>query len=107
MKRYGCILRCLSIARRGSQSDHLGPNTHETHILRGCLAATVVHLMMASTWITVVIQVAIDDDLLPDGTFVPGGTVVQFAPYAMARDEALWGPDAAEFRPQRWLDMEA
>ena len=51
---------------------------------------------------------------------------VQFNPFAMARDTSLWGcalssgscgpifftfavqtgPDAAKFRPQRWLDME-
>ncbi|CAK9026138.1 Cytochrome P450 86B1 [Durusdinium trenchii] len=52
-------------------------------------------------------KVAINDDTLPDGTFVPGGAVVQFNPFAMARDTSLWGPDAAKFRPQRWLDMEA
>jgi len=52
-------------------------------------------------------KVAVNDDVLPDGTFVPSGTVVQYAPYAMARDESLWGSDAAEFKPQRWMDMEA
>lgn len=51
-------------------------------------------------------KVAIHDDTLPDGTFVPSGTVVQYTPYAMARDETLWGPDAADFKPQRWMEME-
>jgi len=50
-------------------------------------------------------KVAIKDDTLPDGTFVPAGAVVQFNPYCMARDKDLWGDDAAEFRPERWLEM--
>jgi cytochrome P450 len=27
-------------------------------------------------------------------------------PYLMQRNEALWGPDAEEFKPDRWLDPE-
>eukprot|EP00434_Breviolum_minutum_P031920 symbB.v1.2.028228.t1/scaffold2962.1/size66436/3 len=42
-------------------------------------------------------SVAIHDDTLPDGTFVPSGTVVQYTPYAMARDETLWGYDRLVF----------
>eukprot|EP00930_Biecheleria_cincta_P043596 TRINITY_DN29920_c0_g1_i1.p1 TRINITY_DN29920_c0_g1~~TRINITY_DN29920_c0_g1_i1.p1 ORF type:complete len:520 (+),score=105.26 TRINITY_DN29920_c0_g1_i1:87-1646(+) len=51
-------------------------------------------------------KVAISDDELPDGTFVPRGTVVEFNPYAMARDCDLWGVDAGEFRPERWLELQ-
>ncbi|PKA66839.1 Cytochrome P450 94A1 [Apostasia shenzhenica] len=43
------------------------------------------------------------DDVLPDGTFVRKGTRVIYHAYAMGRMEAEWGPDAAEFRPERWL----
>jgi len=50
-------------------------------------------------------KVAINDDTLPDGTFVPAGTVVEFNPYSMARDRGLWGDDCEEFRPERWLEM--
>mmetsp|Transcript_102457 Transcript_102457/g.181990 ORF Transcript_102457/g.181990 Transcript_102457/m.181990 type:complete len:517 (-) Transcript_102457:50-1600(-) len=50
-------------------------------------------------------KVAIKDDTLPDGTFVPAGAVVQFNPYVMARDKELWGENAAEFWPDRWLEM--
>ncbi|MED6148875.1 hypothetical protein PIB30_057135 [Stylosanthes scabra] len=44
-----------------------------------------------------------EDDVLPDGTFVPKGTRVTYHPYAMGRMERVWGPDCLEFKPERWL----
>ena len=46
---------------------------------------------------------AVTDDVLPEGTFVKKGTRVAYHIYAMGRSEKLWGPDWAEFRPERWL----
>ena len=43
------------------------------------------------------------DDTLPDGTAVAKGTRVTYHAYAMGRMESVWGPDCAEFRPDRWL----
>ena len=45
----------------------------------------------------------VEDDVLPDGTWVKGGTRVTYHPYAMGRLEDIWGPDCVEFKPQRWL----
>ncbi|EFJ24159.1 hypothetical protein SELMODRAFT_101746 [Selaginella moellendorffii] len=42
------------------------------------------------------------DDVLPDGTPVRRGEIVSYAAYCMGRMESLWGPDAADFRPERW-----
>ncbi|XP_044505206.1 cytochrome P450 704C1-like [Mangifera indica] len=44
------------------------------------------------------------DDTLPDGFSVKKGDVVAFVPYAMGRMKDLWGNDAEEFRPERWLN---
>lgn len=52
-------------------------------------------------------KVAISDDILPDGTFLPRGCVVQFNPYCMGRSQRLWGEDADKFRPERWLGRDA
>lgn len=43
---------------------------------------------------------------LPDGQFVPAGTVVGFTSYVMGRNKAVWGDDAEEFRPERFLKAE-
>ncbi|CAN1844905.1 Cytochrome P450 94A1 [Linum perenne] len=48
-------------------------------------------------------KIAVNDDVLPDGTVVKGGTRITYHPYAMGRAERIWGPDWAEFRPERWL----
>ncbi|XP_031477381.2 cytochrome P450 704B1 [Nymphaea colorata] len=43
------------------------------------------------------------DDILPDGTKVRAGEMVTYVPYSMGRMEYLWGHDAAEFKPERWI----
>ncbi|RCV35056.1 hypothetical protein SETIT_7G208300v2 [Setaria italica] len=44
------------------------------------------------------------DDTLPDGYALKKGDAVHYQPYAMGRMDFLWGADAEEFRPERWLD---
>uniref|UniRef100_A0A0D9XZ08 Cytochrome P450 n=1 Tax=Leersia perrieri TaxID=77586 RepID=A0A0D9XZ08_9ORYZ len=46
---------------------------------------------------------AADDDTLPDGTRVRRGDRVTYFPYGMGRMESIWGTDAGEFRPARWM----
>lgn len=41
----------------------------------------------------------------PDGLsplFVPKGTETNYSVYAMHRNKDIWGPDAEEFKPERW-----
>ncbi|KAL3833481.1 hypothetical protein ACJIZ3_008217 [Penstemon smallii] len=45
----------------------------------------------------------IADDLLPDGTFVPGGSNITYSIYSTGRMKFIWGDDALEFKPERWL----
>lgn len=40
------------------------------------------------------------------GRFAPAGTEVSGNPWIMQRDQALFGEDAEEFKPERWLDPE-
>ena len=46
---------------------------------------------------------AAEDDVLPDGTFVPAGSSVTYSIYSLGRMKAVWGRDCEEFRPERWL----
>ena len=48
-------------------------------------------------------KVAAVDDTLPDGTHVPRGTIVAYFPWGMGRSEHIWGSDASDVRPERWL----
>ena len=43
------------------------------------------------------------DDILPDGYRVKKGDGVYYLAYAMGRMPYIWGGDAEEFRPERWL----
>ncbi|KAF8718390.1 hypothetical protein HU200_025373 [Digitaria exilis] len=43
------------------------------------------------------------DDVLPDGTAVKAGWSVGYNSYAMGRMVSVWGDDALEYRPERWL----
>ena len=43
------------------------------------------------------------DEILPDGTPVRKGDILSFQAWSMGRDRDLWGPNAAEFVPERFL----
>ena len=40
---------------------------------------------------------------LPDGSVVPAGTLVGMNPYIVGRNKSIFGEDADEFNPDRWL----
>ena len=47
------------------------------------------------------------EGLSVDGKRIPAGTPVGISPIAQNRDKAIWGSDADEFKPERWLEDEA
>ncbi|KAL0304157.1 UNVERIFIED_CONTAM: cytochrome [Sesamum radiatum] len=49
-------------------------------------------------------KVCFSDDTFPDGFSVKKGNLVAYVPYSMGRMKSLWGEDAEEFRPERWLN---
>ncbi|GLJ20391.1 hypothetical protein SUGI_0370470 [Cryptomeria japonica] len=49
---------------------------------------------------------AMEDSILPDGTHVKKGSKLLYFIYATNRMENLWGKDALEFKPERWINKE-
>jgi cytochrome P450 len=41
---------------------------------------------------------------LPDGTYLPKTAVLVWCTWAMNRSRLIWGPDADDFKPERWLE---
>eukprot|EP01100_Stratorugosa_tubuloviscum_P011929 TRINITY_DN543_c2_g1_i1.p1 TRINITY_DN543_c2_g1~~TRINITY_DN543_c2_g1_i1.p1 ORF type:complete len:486 (-),score=166.23 TRINITY_DN543_c2_g1_i1:101-1558(-) len=51
-------------------------------------------------------KMSIKDDTLPNGFFVPKGTLVIWSAYVLGRLPQYWGEDVDQFNPERWLDPE-
>ncbi|GMF24441.1 unnamed protein product [Phytophthora lilii] len=49
---------------------------------------------------------AVHDAVLSDGTFIAAGAMAGLPMYALGRMPHVWGPDAAEFNPERWIDSQ-
>eukprot|EP00048_Salpingoeca_helianthica_P004136 m.74105 g.74105 ORF g.74105 m.74105 type:complete len:489 (-) comp13068_c0_seq3:127-1593(-) len=69
--------------------------------LTGCVKETLrLHPSVAKD-----AKLAVNDDVLPDGTIIPAGACVVYLPWAMGRLEELW-PEPLAFRPERWIGAE-
>ena len=42
-----------------------------------------------------------------DGVYIPKGTGIYIPNRAVNMDKSVWGPDADEFKPERWADLPA
>nr|OQO26998.1 hypothetical protein B0A51_07623 [Rachicladosporium sp. CCFEE 5018] len=47
-----------------------------------------------------------DKDATLNGHFIPADTTIILAPWATNNSKKLWGEDAHEFKPERWLDAD-
>ncbi|GJJ79247.1 hypothetical protein EMPS_11607 [Entomortierella parvispora] len=49
------------------------------------------------------IKVCVEDDVLPNGVEIKKGEFFQWSSWTMGRDPSIWGPDAKEYKPERWF----
>jgi cytochrome P450 len=49
-------------------------------------------------------RIANQDTVIGGDVYIRKGEVMNLSMYGMARNSRLWGPDAAEFKPERWID---
>eukprot|EP01064_Diplonema_japonicum_P034097 TRINITY_DN694_c7_g1_i1.p1 TRINITY_DN694_c7_g1~~TRINITY_DN694_c7_g1_i1.p1 ORF type:complete len:519 (+),score=157.92 TRINITY_DN694_c7_g1_i1:63-1559(+) len=49
-------------------------------------------------------KLCLEDTEFPSGVKVPAGVGVNWLPYVTNRYKKLWGDDAEEFNPERWMD---
>jgi len=69
------------------------------------LHATLTETLRLYPAVPVDAKICFSDDTWPDGFSVRKGDMVAYQPYAMGRMKFIWGDDAEEFRPERWLDQ--
>ncbi|KAM0004276.1 putative abieta-7,13-dien-18-ol hydroxylase [Helianthus debilis subsp. tardiflorus] len=68
------------------------------------LQATLAETIRLYPALPLDLKICFSNDVLPDGCIVKKGDMVAFMPYAMGRMKFIWGDDAHEFKPERWLD---
>ncbi|KAM7266330.1 hypothetical protein ACFE04_004227 [Oxalis oulophora] len=91
-------------------NDDLGIEEIASRITEGAidklqyLHATLTETLRLYPAVPVDPKLCLADDILPDGYNVKKGDIVMYKPYAMGRMKYVWGEDAEEFKPERWLD---
>ncbi|KAM7266547.1 hypothetical protein ACFE04_004444 [Oxalis oulophora] len=91
-------------------NDDLGIEEIASRITEGVidklqyLHATLTETLRLYPAIPIDSKLCLADDILPDGYNVKKGDIVMYTPYVMGRMKYVWGEDAEEFKPERWLD---
>jgi cytochrome P450 len=66
------------------------------------LHAVCNEVMRTFPSVPLTLRVAANDSTI-QGNLIPKGTSIVLSPWAINVSEDLWGPDAAEFNPDRWM----
>lgn len=70
------------------------------------LEAAIRENLRLNPVVAITTRTAAKDTIMYDGTLIKEGTRVVLSAYTMGRLETVWGPDAAQYKPERWIDAE-
>ncbi|XP_050387859.1 cytochrome P450 704C1-like [Argentina anserina] len=99
------VREVTNLMRDNSSVDELEPSlTDEALNKMQYLHAALTETLRLYPVVPMNIRMCFSDDTWPDGFSVNKGDMVIYLPYAMGRMTSIWGDDAEEFRPERWLD---
>ncbi|KAG9145455.1 hypothetical protein Leryth_021446 [Lithospermum erythrorhizon] len=99
------ISSILSVTRGGENKNKWAeiPLTFEETDKLVYLKAALTETLRLYPSVPQDLKCALSDDVLPDGTFVPAGSIVNYSIYSVGRMKSIWGEDCMEFKPERWL----
>ncbi|KAL4164201.1 hypothetical protein KRP22_004821 [Phytophthora ramorum] len=92
------------LPKLGTDLDYV-PDSQDVQGL-AYLEATICEALRLFSPVGLAQKLCVHDTVFPDGTFVPKGANIALVYHAMARMPSVWGPDAASFVPERFLDPE-
>ncbi|GMF52588.1 unnamed protein product [Phytophthora fragariaefolia] len=106
LNRYPAVLAKLRAEFReklpGLMTGDIGAPTFEDLQNLPYLEAVVKESLRL--YVTAINRVANQSTTLTDGTFVPSGCGIMVPLYAAARMKDVWGDDADQYKPERWID---
>ncbi|KAI4159126.1 MAG: hypothetical protein LQ342_006830 [Letrouitia transgressa] len=105
-----CFLKWLRGEQKGSKKMDLDDATlmiHLTNYLSITSQAVIKEAMrLASTNNIPLERIVTPENLVISGYYLPAGTNVGTSAYIVHRDPSVYGVDADEFHPERWLDVD-
>ncbi|KAI9084484.1 hypothetical protein K1719_033472 [Acacia pycnantha] len=98
------VKEAMSKTEITNSTEFMSSLTDEALEKMNYLHAAITETLRLYPAVPVDAKMCFSDDTLPDGFSVNKGDMVAYQPYAMGRMKFIWGDDAEEFRPERWLD---
>ncbi|KAG0061694.1 hypothetical protein BGZ89_011242 [Linnemannia elongata] len=93
------LVREIDIVLQGSHSYTYETMMHELPYLKAVFHET----LRLYPPVPKNVKMAVDDDILPGGLRVYRGDVIGISSYCLGRNKNVWGEDAEQFVPERWL----
>ncbi|GAA5904135.1 hypothetical protein JCM6882_003956 [Rhodosporidiobolus microsporus] len=92
------------VKRMRAEVEELGDVTYDTHKDYIFLNAVFLETLRLHPSVPRNGWQCLSADILPGGVRMEAGDTALWSDWAMSRDENIWGKDAKEFKPERWIE---